>query len=240
MLYGTTPYGEVIELCRSLRATAERAGALRAVAFATSVIGEAAYLSGDLDLATRELQQSIELHHEIAATTGESAALQRLAEVHVARGDADEANHLLQRAFTLARWSALARHLIQRIYGTMISAAPDAATACAVVERAEAALGADDNCPFCDVMLAVPATIACADAGDLPSARRHLQTAQRSARLWEGRAWEAAIAEARAHIAAATGDLGTATHDISTAVDTFVAAGQPLDAERCRRQAAMW
>ncbi len=240
MLYGTTPYREVIELCRSLRDTAERAGALRAVAFATSVIGEAAYLSGDLDLAARELTRSIELHHEIAATTGESAALQRLAEVHVARGDADGANQLLQRAFVLARWSALARHLIQRIYGTMICAAPDAAAARAVIDRAEAALGADDNCPFCDVMLAVPATIACADGGDLPNARRHLQTAQRSARLWEGSAWEAALAEAHAHVAAAAGDLQTARHDISAAADAFSAAGQPLDAERCQRQAAMW
>jgi DNA-binding SARP family transcriptional activator/tetratricopeptide (TPR) repeat protein len=240
MLYGATPYGEVIELCRSLRATAERAGALRAVAFATSVIGEAAYLSGDLDLAGRELQQSIELHHEIAATTGESAALQRLAEVQIARGDVDEANHLLRRAFTLARWSALARHLIQRIYGTMISAAPSTAAACAVVDRAETALGTDDNCPFCDVMLAVPATIACADGGDLSNARRHLQTAQRSAQLWEGSAWEAAVAEARAHVAAAAGDLDDARHEITTAADAFTAAGQPLDAVRCRRQAARW
>jgi hypothetical protein len=120
----------------------------------------------------------------------------------------------------------------------MIAAAPDAAAACAVIDRAEATLGADDNCPFCDIMLAVPAAIACADGGDLPNANRHLEIARRSARLWEGSAWEAAVAEARAHVAAAAGDIHDARHDITTAADMFAAAGQPLDAERCRQQAA--
>jgi DNA-binding SARP family transcriptional activator/tetratricopeptide (TPR) repeat protein len=240
MLYGGTPYSEVIELCRSLRATAERAGALRAVAFATEIIGEAALLSGDLDLAAAELQQSVELHHEIAATGGEAAALERLAEVHVARGDMDEANRLLRQALPLGRWSAIALHVLQRIFGTMIAAAPDPASARAVVDRAEATLGTDDVCPFCDVTLAVPATIACARSGDLPAARRHLATAERSAKLWEGSAWVGATAEARAHVAVATGDLDEARHQIATAVERFTTAGQPLDAARCRRQAAAW
>ena len=111
-----------------------------------------------------ELQQSIELHHDIAATSGEAAALQRLAEVHLARGDNDEANRLLNQALPLARWSAIALHLLQRIFGTMILAAPDPASARAVVDRAEATLGTEDACPFCDIMLAIPAAIACSRA----------------------------------------------------------------------------
>ena len=53
-------------------------------------------------------------------------------------------------------------HLLQRIYGTMILAAPNAAAARAVVDQAEATLGESDRCAFCVVMLAVPAAIACA------------------------------------------------------------------------------
>jgi tetratricopeptide (TPR) repeat protein len=240
MLYGATPYAEVIELCRSLRATAQRAGALRAVAFATEVIGEAALLSGDLELAERELQQAIELHHDIAATSGEAAALQRLAEVHVVRGEYDEANRLLRQALPLARWSAIALHLLQRIFGTMITAAPDPASARAVVDHAEATLGTDDACYFCDITLAIPAAIACANVGDLVAARRHLGVAERSAKLWEGTAWEAATAEARAHVAAASEELDEARRLISVAADGFTTAGQPLDAERCRLQEAAW
>src|SRR6185503_5600267 len=77
LLYGTTPYDEVIALGRNLRDTAQRAGALRAVGFATALLGEAALLHGDLDLAERELTDSAELHRDIGATVGEAHSLQR-------------------------------------------------------------------------------------------------------------------------------------------------------------------
>ncbi len=122
----------------------------------------------------------------------------------------------------------------------MISAAPDPASARAVVDRAEATLGTEDACPFCDITLAIPAAIACSAAGDLTNAQRHVETAERSAKLWEGTAWEGATAEAKAHVAAANGDLDEARRLISAATDRFTTAGQPLDAERCRLQAASW
>ena len=57
LLYGPTPYDEVLELAGELRDTAERAGVLRAVAFAMALRGEAALLKGDLDLAETELHR---------------------------------------------------------------------------------------------------------------------------------------------------------------------------------------
>ena len=122
----------------------------------------------------------------------------------------------------------------------MISAAPDPESARAIVDRAEATLGTDDVCPFCDITLAIPAAIACANSGDLTNARRHLATAERSAKLWEGTAWDAATAEARAHVAAAAGNVEEARHQFTAAAERFTTAGQPLDAERCRCQAAGW
>ena len=237
LLYGRTPYAEVIELCTSLRTTANRAGALRAVAFATQVIGEAALLAGDLDLASRELQDAIDLHHEIAATGGEASALHRMAEVRLAQGDRAEANRLLQRALPLARWSTIAVHLIQRLYGTMVAAAGDVRSARIVVDRAASTIGANDACRFCDIMFAVPAAIACADAGDLADARRYLRKAERSAGLWEGTSWQAALLETRAHLAVAEGDGDAGTHLLEQAADMFDETGQPLDAARCRATA---
>lgn len=220
-------------LASTLRDTAERSGVLRAVAFATALRGEAALLSGDLALAERELTEAVALHHDIGSAAGEAHSLQRLAEVRLATGDRDDAMRLLNRALPLARWSSIALHLIHRVYGTMIRAASDPESARAVVDRARATMGQEDSCTFCVIMLAVPATVACADAGDLDEARLHLAVAEASGALWRGTAWEAAIAEARAHVHRADGDREAERRQLLEAADLFTAAGQPLDAERC-------
>jgi hypothetical protein len=238
LLYGPTPYEEVIALARDLQATARRSGALRAAAFASALIGEAALLSGDLALAAAELTEARDLHRDLSSTAGEAHSLQRLAEVRVAQGDGSTAQQLLQQALPLARSSLIAKHLLQRIFGTLILAAADPLEARAVVDRAESTLGWDDDCPFCSIMLSVPATIACVRAGDLVGAERHLEVAERSAVLWHGTSWEAGVAEAQAAVAAARGDAALAHERIRSAAGWFERAGQPLDAARCRRELA--
>jgi ATP/maltotriose-dependent transcriptional regulator MalT len=222
-----------------LRQRARQMGAMRGLAFATALIGEAALLMGDLERAERELQEALDLHHDVDATAGEAHSLQRLAEVSLARGDAAAAQHLLRQALPLARWSVVSKHLLQRIYGTMILAAPDTAEALVVLERAEATLGMSDACPLCDIMLAVPAAILCADAGDLVAARRHLAVATTSATRWDGTAWDAAVLEARAHLTLAEGDQAGFHQLLDEAGRLFTRAGQPLDAARCERASAM-
>jgi tetratricopeptide (TPR) repeat protein len=235
LLYGPVPYAEVVELAEGLRGRAVRAGALRGVAFATALVGEAALLMGDLERAERELLEAVDLHRDVDAAAGEAHSLQRLAEVRLAQGNHDEAQRLLQRALPLARWSVISNHLLQRIYGTMIAAAPNPVSARAMVDRAEATLAETDSCPFCDVMLAVPAAVACASVGDVDAAQRHLAVATASASRWEGSAWEAAVLEARAHVARARGDADEFGRLIHEAATLFDAAGQPRDRERCEQ-----
>ena len=238
LLYGPTPYSEVRKLAEQIRRSAERAGSLRGVAFAHALAGEAALLSGDLDAAEEELERAVDLHADADARAGQALSLQRLAEVHLARGDRDTARRLLDRAVPLARWTSLAQHLIDRIYGTMIAAAPDPAAARAVVDAAQLATDEDrDRCQFCAVTFAVPATIACADVGDVEAARRHLADAEHSTAVWPGTAWQAATTEARAHVVAAAGDRQTAHRLLEEAGRMFAQAGQPRDAERCARAA---
>jgi hypothetical protein len=131
----------------------------------------------------------------------------------------------------------LAGHLLQRIFGTMILAAPDGQAARTVVDQAEDTMGAEDACLFCVVTFAVPAAIACADVGDVDDARKYLAIAERSSELWEGTSWQAAILEARAHVARAVQDPDREAVLLDRAAVLFEQAGQPLDAVRCRRQA---
>lgn len=233
LLYGPTPYAEVLALTRQLREQAERAGVRRGVAFAVTVAGEAALLAGDLDAARADLVEALALHVEMAADTGTAHTLQRLAEVELAAGDRPAAERLLRRALPLARWSPLARHLLQRIYGTLIAAAPDKDAALAVVDEAAGTLDEPFTCVFCQVMIAVPASIACVEGGRLDEARTWLDQAQKSAAAWQGTAWQGAVAEARAHLARAEGDDAAAGRLLAEAMELFTIAGQPLDAQRC-------
>jgi hypothetical protein len=132
----------------------------------------------------------------------------------------------------------IARHLLQRVFGTMILATRDPLDARAVVDRAESTMGWDDACLFCSIMLDVPAAIACARVGDLDHAHRHLERAEESALLWQGTSWEAGMAEAQAAVAAAEGDHATARARLQSAAAQFERAGQPLDARRCREALA--
>jgi DNA-binding SARP family transcriptional activator/DNA polymerase III delta prime subunit len=234
LLYGPVPYQEVIDDAEELLRLSERTGALRGVAFARALIGEAAMLMGDLPRAEVELTEAVELHHDTDAPAGEAHSLQRLAEVRLAQGDRAEARRLLQRALPLARWSIVAHHLLQRIYGTMISASPSPETARATVDQAQATLGDEDACIFCIVMLAVPAAIACAAVGDLEPARSFIAVAEASIQHWPGTAWTAAVLEAKAHLAMAEGRRSDADDLLREAAGGFEAAGQPVDAARCR------
>ena len=233
LLYGPTPYEEVIELAHGLRDTARRSGVMRAVAFATALGGEAALLKGDLSTAERELNDAVVLHREIGSAAGEAHSLQRLAEVKLAAGDAVEARRLLALSLHLARWSSMAPCLLPRIYGTQVAAAPDSARARAEVDQAMAALGPDDQCYFCSIMLDLPAARAYADAGDVEAARRHLAAAEPAAARWKSTGWDAAVLEARAHLAAADGDGEAAAGMRQRAAEMFTVVGQVLDARRC-------
>jgi tetratricopeptide (TPR) repeat protein len=233
LLYGLEPYVEIIAEAEQLRERARQGGALRGAAFATALIGEAALMMGDVDRAEAELTEAVELHADIDSAGGQAHSLQRLAEVRLAQGRRDEARALLDRALLLARWSTMGMHLLQRIFGTLIDSSPDAISARAMVDRAEATLGEPDNCWFCTVMLAVPAANACARVGDLDDAHRFLESAKRSVSHWGESSWQAAVLEAEATVALADGDAEAYRQLSRRAADAYTAVGHEADAARC-------
>ena len=172
LLYGPIPYDEVIELAEELRRRAEQYGALRGVAFATALIGEAALLMGDLERAERELRRRSTCTTTSTPPPGEAHCLQRLAEVRLAQGDREARRDAAAAGAAAgpvvgdqpAPAAAHLRHDDRRRRGP---GRRDGRSS----SRREATMGENDRCTFCDVMFDVPAAIACADAGDLDRAR---------------------------------------------------------------------
>jgi DNA-binding SARP family transcriptional activator/tetratricopeptide (TPR) repeat protein len=239
-LYGARPYSEVIAFADSLAEEARRLGAARGHAFAVTIRGEAKLLAGQLDEADADLAAGAELHREIAAATGEAFALQRRAEVALHRGLHADALALLDEALAIARESDVGFHLLDRIYGTRVTAALDPASGLAALEEAESAVrGPAETCPTCRITLAVPAAIAAAQAGDLERLDQWEAAAEYLATVvMRLPAWDAALEEVRGHRAQASGDGVAAFDHFRTAADGFRASEQPLDEARCGALAA--
>lgn len=240
LLYGGQPYDEVISFAHALEAEADRLGAARGKAFATTFRGEARLLTGRLDEAESDLARGVALHRAIGAAGGEALSLQRLAEVALHRGDRTRAQALLDEALAVARESNLGFHLFDRIYGTRIAAAPDPASALSLLDEAEDAVhGSMETCPGCRISLAVPAAIAAAEAGDLDRAAHYESVVEGlTTLLMRLPGWYAALDEVRGHRARAAGDLETAERHLRSAACRFLDVGQALDATRCDRLAA--
>ena len=234
LLYGPTPNTEITRMGTELRDLARDTGARRAEAFASCVIGEADYLAGRLDEARSNLQDAVGVYRELTADAGAAHSLQRLAEVELAMGNRAEAEDLARRALRQGRWSTMSRHVLPRIYGTLIRTAPNIPGGVTVAEEAAEVLDDPTSCVFCQVMIQVPLANVWASAGYPDRAEEHLMRARRSAMMWKGSAWKAAIAEASATIAESRGDMSEADRLLRNAALLYEEAEQPLDAARCR------
>lgn len=235
-LYGSRPYADVIAFADALAAEAQRLGAARGHAFAVTLRGEARLLNGQLDAAEVDLLAGGRLHRAIGGATGEALSLQRRAELALYRGQPELARSLLDEALDVARQSDVGFHLMDRIYGTRIALARHPDAALGVLEEAEAAVrGPLETCPGCRITFAVPATIAAARAHETQLASSHLRLSEYLANVvMKLPAWHAALHEARAHVAWASGDAEGALRGFAEAAQGFGGAGQPLDEARCR------
>jgi ATP/maltotriose-dependent transcriptional regulator MalT len=237
-LYGGVPYPDVIRFASDLQRQAAAVGAPRAEAFATTLLGEAHLLMGDCEAAAAHLRSAADQHRRVGVLCGEALSLQRLAQARLAQGRGTDAQAALSGALIAARGSPVGtRHLLDRIHGTLILSAPSSTAAMIAVDEATRAVrGPLETCPPCSVNLTVPAAIACADAGDLERANHYLTVSEHIAAAFYPRGgWQAALDEARAHVALAEGDAARAGRLMSAAIDAFDQLGQRLDAERCRQ-----
>jgi hypothetical protein len=116
----------------------------------------------------------------------------------------------------------------------MVRRPRDPRRAVAIVDRADAELAAREVCPPCSMDFLVAAAITRARVGDLDGARDHLDRAERTAGMWQGGPWQAAVWEARGHLRRAEGDMGRARALFDEAGDLFARSRRPIDAARAR------
>jgi DNA-binding SARP family transcriptional activator len=238
-LHGVEGSEEMAPFARELLIVAEQAGSVQGQALALLLLGEVELLSGRLEQAQEHLGRAAELHEQASAPSGQALSMQRMAEVAIARGQRWRASRLLQPALRLAESSSLAPHLLVRVHGAIVRAAPDPPRSVAAVQRADAALANRDLCPPCSMGFRVAATVALARAGDLQQARARLEGAERIAGMWQGGPWLAAVWEARGVLRRAEGDHAQATALFKEAADQFARARWPVDEARCRAAATV-
>jgi DNA-binding SARP family transcriptional activator len=237
-LSGPEGYDTATEFARQMMKIAEDAGSATGAALALLMLGEAELLAGDVGEAEGHLKDAAEANDLAGCISGSALARQRLAEAAVGRGRKYDANRLLGRALTLARGSDIVAHLLIRVFGTMIQAAPDPKKALGVLGAAERELSQMHPCEPCSMGYLTSAAMASARAGDLGRARSFLAEAERIAGMWQGGMWTGAVWEARGTLRQAEGEGEQARAMFREAAQAFEATGNRTDAARCLEAAA--
>jgi len=234
VLHAGDPHERLVAFARRLHDQARESGARRGEGFAATVLGEALLLAGDVPGALDRLREAARLSREVGSRGGEALARARLGDALRLAGDRRGARAQLEEAVELAHASPLAHHVLHLAYAPLVRLPERPAEAVEVVDRAEELLDAEPECRFCPIDYWVTAASTCARAGDGERGREFLGRAERSAQLWAGGPWSAAIAEARGHLLRCEGDEERAAAEFLRAAEGFAAAGQRLNAERAR------
>jgi DNA-binding SARP family transcriptional activator len=236
-VYGASGVADGAAFAQELFQIAEKHGSVHGRALASLVRGEAALLSGQLDIAQSDLTQAVALHQSVAAGSGAAMAMARLAEVALAGGDRRRALQLVEKALEQAHAAPMSSHLVVRVLGTQLEAAGSVREAMHALQSSEEALAGRDACGPCSMTFRVAAAMSCARAGDLEAASSYVSAARRVAGMWPGGPFEASEWEARAALRLAEGRAEQAVALLREAADVFERTGHVLAAARCRKSA---
>jgi tetratricopeptide (TPR) repeat protein len=215
---------------------ARRMKAPRAIALCQCFMGALDFQAGRWPEAEAALRDSIQVHREIAAASGEALACQRLGVLLTARGQLDEGLAILEEGVAAAERALLRAHCLARLYASMTRNR----LAAAEVEAADhyLALGLamgerHGNCATCDSLL-YPAAISTRLAqGRFAEAEQFCRRLEESAGRYASRTWIAMARQSRGELAAAQGDLDRAIECYAEAEGAFSEAGNPYEAARC-------
>ena len=232
-LCGAGGHEQIASASRELLAVAEDAQSIAGRALATLILGEAALFSGPLDVAERLLVEAERLHAEAGADAGRAMSLQRLAEAALARGQKWRASRLVQKAFRIAQSSWLEPHLLMRLQALVVESAGTKARVIDAIEQGDRWLAERSMCQPCSMGFRIASSIALTELGEIESASRRLDEAERLAGMWNGGPWVAAVWEARGVQRRARGNPEHAGALFHEAAARFGELGRVRDQARC-------
>ncbi len=215
---------------------ARRMKAPRAIALCQCFIGALDFQAGRWTEAEAALRDSIQVHREIAAASGEALACQRLGVLLTARGQLDEGLAILEEGVAAAERALLRAHCLTRLYASMTRnrlAAGDVEAADHYLALGLAMGKRHGNCATCDSLL-YPAAISTRIAQHrFAEAEQFGRRLEESAEKYASRTWIAMARQSRGELAAAQGELDQAILCFTEASEAFSAAGNQYEAARC-------
>ncbi len=212
-------------------------GAPRAIALCRCFDGALEFQAGHWEAAEEALRESIRLHREIGAASGEALACQRLGVLLTAGDRVDEAKTILEEGLVTAERALLRAHCLTRLYAALARnrlAAGDLAAAEESLQQGQAMSQRHGHCVTCDALL-LPAAISVHIARqDWPAAEKYCRQLAEAAVEYGSRTWLAMAAQSWGELAAAQGNLTAALASYTEARVGFSAAGNQAEAEQCR------
>ena len=215
--------------------------ASRAIAFCYCFDGALEFQAGHWEAAEASLRESIRLHHEIGAASGEALACQRLGVLLTARGRLDDARAILEEGLIAAERALLRAHCLTRIYAALARnrlAADDLAAADDALALGLAMSERHDHCTTCDALLLPAAISVRAAQNDWLAAETFCQQLDEAATEYGSRTWLAMARQARGELAATLGKQDEALACYAEAQAAFALAGNQAEAERCQAAVA--
>jgi len=220
---------------------AQRMNTPRAVALCRCFDGALEYQAGHWEAAEASLRDSVRLHREIGAASGEALACQRLGVLLTTRDRLDEAKGVIEEGLVAAERALLRAHCLTRLYAALALnrlAAGDLAAADEALAMGLAMSERHGHCTTCDALL-LPAAISVRSAQhDWPAAETFCHQLDVAATEYGSRTWLAMARQSRGELAAARGNTNAALAYYGEARAAFTAAGNFAEAERCRKALA--
>jgi DNA-binding SARP family transcriptional activator len=233
-LCGPSGHEAVEKVARDLLSIAEETGSSAGKGLAMLCLGEAEFFSGRLDSAERLLAEAEQHLIEADAMAGHALALQRLAEIAIARGQKWVARRIVQRGLSFGDATWVRSHLWIRLQGLVVQLAPTLDQVKDAILDGDRALA--KACQPCSMGFRAAAAIALAEGGEVEPVGRRLDEAERIAGMWNGGPWIAALWEARGVERQALGNDERAIAAFDEAASRFQELGRPLDQTRCQER----
>ncbi len=208
----------------------------RAIALCQCFNGALEFQAGHWADAEEALRQSIQLHRELGAASGEALAWQRWGVLQTARGQLDEAMTSFEEGVMVAERAVMRAHCLTRLYASMTRnrlAAGDVAAADQYLALGLAMGERHGNCATCDSLLFPAAVSTRVAQHNFADAEHFCRRLEEAAEKYASRTWIAMARQSRGELAAAQGDLDRAIDCYTEADEAFSTAGNQYEAARC-------